>query len=317
METQHGVQFRTSEKVGILLILIVSFAFCMCGSSPSSEVARSEPNSKSNNLKVSNFCSFKKYIVKSYFEKYDSFVESRFEDLLADELLYTCELLPNNLNALLRVSVPNRLLIGEGSHRHLHSAIRLHVQSESINQLPAHFCKVIVIERLPSGVFADPFELQQFLRRGVFTDVAVFGDTNLELPSIASNRSVVEMHMNVSSSFGQTNELDISIDLPLHARYQPLGESGYSEVEFGPPDVFVQCSMERNKNNQCCIFEPGIDSVDTKTSAVIWRIPSGKRRHTGVVSVVTFVTAFISTLVIVLTSMFYLDINCAKTLKLS
>lgn len=104
--------------------------------------------------------------MKSYFEKYDSFVESRFEDLLADELLYTCELLPNNLNALLRVSVPNRLLIGEGSHRHLHSAIRLHVQSESINQLPAHFCKVIVIERLPSGVFADPFELQQFLRRG-------------------------------------------------------------------------------------------------------------------------------------------------------
>lgn len=39
METQHGVQFRTSEKVGILLILIVSFAFCMCGSSPSSEVS--------------------------------------------------------------------------------------------------------------------------------------------------------------------------------------------------------------------------------------------------------------------------------------
>ncbi|KAJ9145641.1 hypothetical protein P3X46_028003 [Hevea brasiliensis] len=321
METQQGIQFHTCQKVGILLILFVGigFGFCMHGSSPSSEVARCEPNSESNNLNISSFCSFKKYIVKSYFEKYESFVESKFQDFLVDELPHSCELLPDNLNAFLRLSVPNRLLTGEGSHRHLYSMIRLNFQPESINQLPTHFCKVIVVERLPSGVFADPFELQHLLQRRVFTDVAVFGDKNLELPSVASNRSVVEIHMNVNPNifFGQTNELEISIDLPLHARYQPLGESGYSMVEFGTPDLFVRCCMEGNLNNQSCLFAPSSDSVETKTSAVVWRIPSGTKIHTGIVSVITFVAAFISTLVIVLTSMFYSDINCAKTFKLS
>lgn len=56
----------------------------------------------------------------------------------------------------------------------------------------------------------------------MFKDVAVFGDTNLELPSFRSNRSVVEVHMNAGSNIlsGQNNGLEINIQLPLHARYQ-------------------------------------------------------------------------------------------------
>jgi hypothetical protein len=59
----------------------------------------------------------------------------------------------------------------------------------------------------------------------VFTDVAVFGDTNLELPSVLSNQSAVEIHMNVAptSLLGHISELEISADLPLHARY-PVSE---------------------------------------------------------------------------------------------
>ena len=49
----------------------------------------------------------------------------------------------------------------------------------------------------------------------MFNDVSVFGDTNLEFPSFLSNRSVVEIHMDV----GHKNELDINIELPLHTRY--------------------------------------------------------------------------------------------------
>ena len=54
----------------------------------------------------------------------------------------------------------------------------------------------------------------------VFNDIAVFGDTNLESPSFLSNRSVVEIHMDVSPDIStRKNEIDIKLELPLHARY--------------------------------------------------------------------------------------------------
>lgn len=63
-----------------------------------------------------------------------------------------------------RLSVLHRSLIGEGSHRHLSSYIRLNVNPKSPMELPIDSCEVIIIERLPSGVFADPFELQHLLQ---------------------------------------------------------------------------------------------------------------------------------------------------------
>lgn len=50
---------------------------------------------------------------------------------------------------------------------------------------------------------------------------SVFGDTNLESPSIQSNRSLVEIHMDVGSNAlsASKNELEINIELPIHARY--------------------------------------------------------------------------------------------------
>ncbi|KAG6788609.1 hypothetical protein POTOM_004681 [Populus tomentosa] len=113
------------------------------------------------------------------------------------------------------------------------------MQPDSMSQLRTHFCEITIIEGLPSGVFADPFELQHLLERGVFTDVAVFGDSNLELPSVLSNQSAVEIHMNVGGAPLLGHKLEISVDLPLHARYPPLDDSGYSRVEFGEPDLFL------------------------------------------------------------------------------
>ncbi|XP_048230571.1 phosphatidylinositol-glycan biosynthesis class X protein isoform X2 [Ricinus communis] len=283
-------------------------------------VARCNSDSISNNLNIGS-SSFKKYIVEHYFEKYENFVESHFQDFMADKVLHhSCKLLPDNPNDLYRLSVTNRLLIGEGSHRHLYSSIKFHFQSESISQLPNFTnCKFIILERLPSGVFADPFELQHLLQRGAFADLAVFGDTNLELPSVASNRSIVEIHMNFSTRifFGQTNELEISIDLPLHARYPPSGESGYFEIEFGAPDLLMNCKMEGNLSNQSCLFTPNIVCIESNTGTILWRVPSGTRTHAGIVSVVTFFTAVVSTLVIVVASFLSSDINSVKTFKLS
>lgn len=58
-----------------------------------------------------------------------------------------------------------------------------------------------------------------------FTDIVVFGDTNLESPSFISNRSVVEVHMDVSPVLSRSkNELDVVVELPLHARYAVSGK---------------------------------------------------------------------------------------------
>lgn len=98
---------------------------------------------------------------------------------------------------------------------------------------------------------------------------------------------------------------------------QPLDDCGYSKVEFGAPDVFMRCSMEGNLDNQSCLFMLSNNSAKSKTGAIEWRVPSGIRSHAGIVSAVTFATASISTLLIVLTSLSHSNIKLCNNLKQS
>ncbi|KAK4359307.1 hypothetical protein RND71_021536 [Anisodus tanguticus] len=95
-----------------------------------------------------------------------------------------------NIKFAPKLSALHRKLIGEGSHQRLSSSLRLKMSSESTSG-PPKFCE-----------------------RGVFRDAAVFGDTNLELPSFLSNRSLVEVHLEVGSNLTsqQKDELEIHMD---------------------------------------------------------------------------------------------------------
>ncbi len=105
--------------------------------------------------------------MESYYEKYGSLLDSDFHAFIAQALPFgLCGTLPDTLNLVPKLSLIQRNLIGEGSHRHLSSSIRFNIDPKSITDLPTHSCEVIIIERLPSGVFADPFELQHLLQRG-------------------------------------------------------------------------------------------------------------------------------------------------------
>lgn len=56
----------------------------------------------------------------------------------------------------------------------------------------------------------------------VFSDASVFGDTNLESPTVVSNRSVVEVHRDIwnNTAFKHSNRtVEFVTDIPLHARY--------------------------------------------------------------------------------------------------
>ncbi|KAL6348629.1 hypothetical protein AAG906_016155 [Vitis piasezkii] len=257
MESWQHVQVHICRILGIQLIFLVGFGFCISSSFVSCEVGGCTSNVGSTNQSLNIPPYFEKHITKSYFDKYDSLLDSDFLDFISHELFPgSCELLLDNLNLVLRLSVQQRSLIGDGSHRHLSSSFRFNIQSELIAELPIHFCEAIIIEKLPYGIFADPFELQHLLQRGVFMDAAVFGDTNLELPSVHSNRSLVEVHTDVDlNTFSRHKDgLEINIDLPLHIRYPPLEESGYSNIELGAPDLFMRCSIEAKSHNQSCLL---------------------------------------------------------------
>ncbi|KAL3499968.1 hypothetical protein ACH5RR_039061 [Cinchona calisaya] len=238
------------------------------------------------------------YISKLYFEQNEILDDSKFARYLESEISPGCQ--------MPRLVGLNRNLIGEGSHRGLFSTIRLEslsLSSSSKEEVVANACEVILIERLPSGVFADPFELQHLIHRGVLSDAAVFGDTNLELPSFRSNRSLVEVHMVITSSmFSQDHkQLEIIIGLPLHARYQPLGH-GFSRVEFNLPDILLRCRTERDLHKQSCLLIPTDQSVKSEEAATVWEVPCGKKEHAEIVSIVTFISAILSALLIVWTS---------------
>lgn len=322
METRRHIQLYIYLLVGISLVLFFGNGSCVHSSSISSEAQRSNLDFDPDNSNINSFCSRKKFIMESYYEKHRSLLDSDFQDFVARALPSGfCGILQDNLNLVPRLSVLKRNLIGEGSHRHLSTSIRLNIDPKSITELPTLSCEIITIERLPSGVFADPFELQHLLQRGVLNDVAVFGDTNLELPSFLSNRSAVEIHMDVSPNLlsRHKNGLDITIELPLHARYPPVDESGYSRVKFVAPDLFVRCSIEGKSHNQSILFTltSGSDHAELESGEIVWRIPAGTKTHAGVVSSVTFISALLSTLFIVLTCIFYSDARMYKTLKQS
>ena len=79
---------------------------------------------------------------------------------------------------------------------------------------------------------------------------------------------------------------------------QPLDKSGYSRVKFGPPDLFVFCSIEGTSHNQSCLFTSTSISSELESGEIVWRIPSGIKTHARIVSVVTFILALLSTLLI-------------------
>ncbi|PON48269.1 Glycosylphosphatidylinositol-mannosyltransferase I, PIG-X/PBN [Parasponia andersonii] len=259
--------------VGTCFVLFPAPAFSTDSdsSSFSTKVGTSDPNIDVKNPYSSSFCT-SKYIMKSYYERYEQLNDSNYQDLIEHELPFgSCDIQPDNRNLVPRLLILERKLIGEGSHRHLYSSIRLSIQAKSITEISYNNCGVILIERLPSGVFADPFELQHLLQRGVFNDVAVFGDTNLELPSFLSNRSAVEVHMDISPSIlRDRKEIDIKLALPLHARYAHLNESGYSQVMFGVPDLFLRCGVERESlHNQSCLYAIANDDAELQYAALV------------------------------------------------
>ncbi|EHA8591573.1 phosphatidylinositol-glycan biosynthesis class X protein [Cocos nucifera] len=249
------------------------------------------------------------YLASSYFDHHDSLLESDFRDFLAQEFGPgdLCRGLANDINVLGLADL-HRHLSGEGSHRHVVSTLRFVNQSDDVKWLDSHSCEAVLIERLPIGVFADPFELQHLVHCRVFLDAAVFGDSNLELPSVLSNRSIVEIHMDIRNDYLENYET--IIQLPLHARYPPLDSSGYARIEIGRPDLFVRCRPKQLQSESCLWTLKNLGAGYAKN--VMWQVPCGNEAHTGIVSGITFASALTCALLIVLSAIYFSGSNNIK-----
>lgn len=112
-------------------------------------------------------CYIDEYIAKSYFKKYGSLIEQEFDSFIANNIpVGLCKVFEHKDHILPSLSALHQNVIGEGSHRRLSSSLRIKLQRELKHELNAHSCEVVIIKRLPSGVFADPFELQHLVQRG-------------------------------------------------------------------------------------------------------------------------------------------------------
>lgn len=98
---------------------------------------------------------------------------------------------------------------------------------------------------------------------------------------------------------------------------QPLNESGYSTVEFGAPDILMRCSTKEKVEKPNCLFRLTNDDANLYDAGIVWRIPSGRKAHADLVSTITFIAAMLSTLVIVLSSLYYANSRLGKDLKQS
>ncbi|XP_044413767.1 phosphatidylinositol-glycan biosynthesis class X protein isoform X2 [Triticum aestivum] len=207
-----------------------------------------------------------------------------------------CKGLTNDLDVPVLLE-SHRQLVGEGSHRRLVYSMKFGNSEDTLVKfLDDYDANLVIIESLPSGVFVDPFELHHFVERKVFLDVAVFGDTNLELPSALSNLSAVEIHFDLKPSTSMN--CNLVMELPLHARYPSLDASGYATVEFGSPDLLLRYRRKETHPNSCLCVLQNLDAMPVEKAT--WRIPCGNEAHTGFVSSLTFISALVCSMSIVL-----------------
>lgn len=187
-----------------------------------------------------------------------------------------------------------RKLLGNGAHRELRSLVT--VKLENIET-----CNMVIVERLSSGVFADKFELEGLVARGVYAEAVLYGDHNLELPALHSSQSMVVIHKSFSSE--SKDLLQAEVRLPLHARYPPLSLESHVAVGFRFPILLLQCFRKGGNASNENMNDGSIDMawalLTKKESSLIdsielqWRVPAGNPLHSKIVASITACTSFI------------------------
>ncbi|KAM0860833.1 hypothetical protein ACQ4PT_046295 [Festuca glaucescens] len=298
--TMRAMRRRIVHTSGYVILLVVPLNFGMLRSNLSDILSTSTNSGSgqagSSHKSVSCMPCSRTYIADAYIDSLTGQLAEQRDLTEVSDTADLCKGLTDDLD-MPTVSEVHRQLVGEGSHRRLVYSVKFgNCKDAMVKFLDGYDANLVIIEKLPSGVFADLFELQHFVERKVFLDVAVFGDTNLELPSALSNRSAVEIHFDLKPS--KSMDCNLVVELALHARYPPLDASGYVTVEFGGPDLLVRYRKKETHPGSCIWVLQNLNAAPLEKA--VWRVPCGDEVHAGFVSSLTFVSALVCSMSIVL-----------------
>lgn len=137
-----------------------------------------------------------------------------------------------------------RSLIGQGFHRNLETSI---VLDKDLRELYSSAqCSLLLIESLPAGVYADPFQLSS-MGPVKGSEIRLDGVVNIEAAEFMSKLHELYVFINVSlyAADTKTEQTDINISFPIHARYhKPSSDPNvsHSKATIFHPGLYSNCS---------------------------------------------------------------------------
>ncbi|RUS79314.1 hypothetical protein EGW08_012932 [Elysia chlorotica] len=148
--------------------------------------------------------------------------------------------------------VIERKLGGYGFHRDLETII--HLPNKLRKHMASSGCNLLVYQNLPSGVYADPFQVQSLKQFGL-PEIVFDRNVDIEAAEYASKAHELFMFVELSTYRPHkiTGHLNIEIVLPIHARYHaPSSDEASSEprarISILHPGLYSNCSQPDMNN---------------------------------------------------------------------
>ncbi|XP_043209062.1 phosphatidylinositol-glycan biosynthesis class X protein-like isoform X2 [Amphibalanus amphitrite] len=174
-------------------------------------------------------------------------------------LLWTCSAVASSSNCCYTSSAwLTRRLEKDGFHRDLVTSVQL-PWSPSLAD-----CRLLLVERLPAGVYADPYQLARLPS----AQHKVLGLVDVEAMAHDSTWLDVLSWVEVNVTEGEVSgQVTATVSLPVHARYHRADETErIASVYIESPRLFLGCDWENQPDTQPSIEaeSPTVDSDDCK-----------------------------------------------------
>ena len=226
-------------------------------------------------------------------------------------------LIPSNGIRNSTVAAAYAKLTGKGFHS------RIQYTLSSQEAVAEGACQITVLQALPAGVFADPYELANIARmpskqKGCYLQLSVyhvFGPSDVEKiepecqPTLLSVSAEVQLPTSSSSS---ADCKDLHLHVPLHARY-PIPHS--RDVALGHLDLYHRYNMEDPSIILRCngtLTSQGLYKFSTMQSDLHWTVPAGLAEHSKALQYWTLLVAFGSLFAVFAAICMYKTTGCVE-----
>ncbi|GAQ84343.1 phosphatidylinositol glycan class X [Klebsormidium nitens] len=201
----------------------------------------------------------------------------------------------------------SRELQGSGAHRQLLTRLVLSPRRSSSGGQSVRF--VALVEALPTGVYADKFEVRRLASDGAASVASIFGPVDIERPAPECTQSLAIAYARPVELPG--GGFEATFVLPLHSRYPavaPIQYNGagsqsspqFTAVDIGPPLYVLWTegqglSTEEDLRMHTEWRRATWQGITDRDTVVQWRVPNGKAEHADIVRVGTVLVCLAGT----------------------